>query len=581
MKQSSTLRRVGRYLRPQLGLLALSALLAALSVAGSLYIPILVGAAIDTALGPGRVDFPALGRILARIALLASLTAAVQWGMTALHNRVCFSVTRRLRDETFSHLQKLPLSYLDSHPGGDLLSRIIADVDQFADGLLMSFTQLFTGVLTILGTLTFMLSIDWRITLVVVLLTPLSLLVARFIARSTYRFFREQTDARGAQTAMIDEQIGGQRVVQAFSQEESSVRRFRALNERLRAASLRATFFSSLTNPSTRLIYNVIYAAVGFTGACSAVAGAITVGSLSCILSYANQYAKPFNEITGVITELQGALACAGRVFELLDAPAETPDAPDARTLPAAKGAVTLDHVSFSYTKDAPLLQNVCLDAAPGRRIAIVGPTGCGKTTLINLLMRFYDVDEGAILVDGTDIRALTRRSLRESFGMVLQDTWLKHATVRDNIRLARPDAGDEEVVRAAKMAHADSFIRRLPDGYDTVVSDLGGTLSAGQRQLLCIARVMLRLPPMLILDEATSSIDTRTEAKIQQAFDRMMEGRTSFVVAHRLSTIREADTILVMKDGSIIETGRHEELLARGGFYASLYHSQFEAADS
>ena len=454
---------------------------------------------------------------------------------------------------------------------------MIADVDQFADGLLMGFTQLFTGVLTIVGTLGFMLSISWKITLVVVLLTPLSLLVAKFIAGHTYSMFQLQSKARGEQTALINEQLSGQRVVQAFSHEDESLRQFDEINDRLTAATMRATFFSSMTNPSTRIIYNIIYACVGFTGALSAVAGAITVGGLSCFLSYANQYAKPFNEITGVVTELQNALACAARVFELIDEPAETPDALDAKKLEAVSGSVELQNVAFSYTPEQHLIENLNLSVKPGQRIAIVGPTGCGKTTLINLLMRFYDVKDGSISVDGSEIRSVTRESLRRQYGMVLQDTWLKTASVRENIRLAKPDATDAEVEAAARMAHADSFIRRLPEGYDTVLSDTGGALSAGQRQLLCIARVMLCLPPMLILDEATSSIDTRTEAHIQQAFDTMMQGRTSFVVAHRLSTIREADVILVMKDGHIIEQGRHEDLLAKNGFYANLYHSQFE----
>ena len=454
---------------------------------------------------------------------------------------------------------------------------MIADVDQFADGLLMGFTQLFTGVLTIVGTLGFMLSISWKITLVVVLLTPLSLLVAKFIAGHTYSMFQLQSKARGEQTALINEQLSGQRVVQAFSHEDESLRQFDEINDRLTAATMRATFFSSMTNPSTRIIYNIIYACVGFTGALSAVAGAITVGGLSCFLSYANQYAKPFNEITGVVTELQNALACAARVFELIDEPAETPDALDAKKLEAVSGSVELQNVAFSYTPEQHLIENLNLSVKPGQRIAIVGPTGCGKTTLINLLMRFYDVKDGSISVDGSEIRSVTRESLRRQYGMVLQDTWLKTASVRENIRLAKPDATDAEVEAAARMAHADSFIRRLPEGYDTVLSDTGGALSAGQRQLLCIARVMLCLPPMLILDEATSSIDTRTEAHIQQAFGTMMQGRTSFVVAHRLSTIREADVILVMKDGHIIEQGRHEDLLAKNGFYANLYHSQFE----
>ena len=578
MKTSSkTLARVLKSLGRYLPLLIVSLLLAAAGVAGTLYIPILVGRAIDRIVGPGQVDFAAVGSIGVRIAVLALLTALAQWVMTAIHNRVCFSVTRDLRRQAFAQLQRLPLAYLDSHPSGDTLSRIVADVDQFADGLLMGFTQLFTGVLTIAGTLGFMLSLSVKITLVVVLLTPLSLLVAKFIATRTYSMFQLQSKARGEQTALVNEQLGGMRVVQAFSHEEESLRQFDEINGRLAAATMRATFFSSMTNPSTRIIYNIIYACVGFTGAVGAAAGTITVGALTCFLSYANQYAKPFNEITGVITELQNALACADRVFTLIDEPAETPDAPDAKTLTDAQGCVTLQNVAFSYTPEQRLIEDLCLSVQPGDRVAIVGPTGCGKTTLINLLMRFYDVKDGAITVDGSDVRAVTRKSLRRQYGMVLQDTWLKNASVRDNIRLAKPDATEEEIVTAAKKAHADSFIRRLPQGYDTMLSDTGGALSAGQRQLLCIARVMLCLPPMLILDEATSSIDTRTELKIQQAFDEMMQGRTSFVVAHRLSTIREADVILVMKDGHIIEQGKHDALLAQNGFYAKLYHSQFE----
>ena len=579
MKHTSSwaLRRVLKSLGRYLSLLLASLLLAAASVAGTLYIPILVGDAIDQIVGPGQVNFAAVGNLAVKIAVLAGLAAVLQWVMTAIHNRVCFCVTRDVRRQAFSHLQRLPLAYLDSHPSGDTLSRMIADVDQFADGLLMGFTQLFTGVLTIVGTLGFMLSISWKITLVVVLLTPLSLLVAKFIAGHTYSMFQLQSKARGEQTALINEQLSGQRVVQAFSHEDESLRQFDEINDRLTAATMRATFFSSMTNPSTRIIYNIIYACVGFTGALSAVAGAITVGGLSCFLSYANQYAKPFNEITGVVTELQNALACAARVFELIDEPAETPDALDAKKLEAVSGSVELQNVAFSYTPEQHLIENLNLSVKPGQRIAIVGPTGCGKTTLINLLMRFYDVKDGSISVDGSEIRSVTRESLRRQYGMVLQDTWLKTASVRENIRLAKPDATDAEVEAAARMAHADSFIRRLPEGYDTVLSDTGGALSAGQRQLLCIARVMLCLPPMLILDEATSSIDTRTEAHIQQAFDTMMQGRTSFVVAHRLSTIREADVILVMKDGHIIEQGRHEDLLAKNGFYANLYHSQFE----
>ena len=579
MKHDSSwaLQRVLKSLGRYLPLLIVSLVLAAASVAGTLYIPILVGDAIDAVVGPGQVDFAAVGMLAAKIAVLAAGTALLQWVMAAIHNRVCFAVTRDVRRQVFAHLQRLPLAYLDSHPAGDTLSRMIADVDQFADGLLMGFTQLFTGVLTIVGTLGFMLSISVKITLVVVVLTPLSLLVAKFIAGHTYSMFQTQSKARGEQTALINEQLGGQRVVQAFSHEAESLAQFDEINDRLTAATMRATFFSSMTNPSTRIIYNIIYACVGFTGALSAVAGAITVGGLSCFLSYANQYAKPFNEITGVVTELQNALACAARVFELIDEPAEIPDAPDARVLTDASGSVQLTNVAFSYTPEQRLIEDLDLTVRPGERVAIVGPTGCGKTTLINLLMRFYDVKDGSIAVDGSDIRTVTRQSLRHQYGMVLQDTWLKSGTVRENIRLAKPDATDEEVETAAKKAHADSFIRRLPNGYDTMLSDTGGALSAGQRQLLCIARVMLCLPPMLILDEATSSIDTRTEVKIQQAFDEMMQGRTSFVVAHRLSTIREADVILVMRDGHIVEQGKHDELLARNGFYAKLYHSQFE----
>ena len=582
MKHDSSwaLRRVLKSLGRYLPLLIVSLVLAAASVAGTLYIPILVGDAIDAVVGPGQVDFAAVGMLAAKIAVLAAGTALLQWVMAAIHNRVCFAVTRDGRRQAFAHLQRLPLAYLDSHPAGDTLSRMIADVDQFADGLLMGFTQLFTGVLTIVGTLGFMLSISVKITLVVVVLTPLSLLVAKFIAGHTYSMFQTQSKARGEQTALINEQLGGQRVVQAFSHEAESLAQFDEINDRLTAATMRATFFSSMTNPSTRIIYNIIYACVGFTGALSAVAGAITVGGLSCFLSYANQYAKPFNEITGVVTELQNALACAARVFELLDADDQIPEAENAAVL-QPDGHVQLEAVSFRYLPDRPLIEGLSLDVKPGQRIAIVGPTGCGKTTLINLLMRFYDVNGGAIKVSGTDIRDVTRASLRGSYGMVLQDTWLRAGTVRENIAYGKPDATLDEVVAAAKAAHADSFIRRLPDGYDTVIAEDGGNISQGQKQLLCIARVMLCLPPMLILDEATSSIDTRTEVRIQKAFARMMQGRTSFIVAHRLSTIREADVILVMKDGHIVEQGNHDELLAAGGFYAKLYNSQFEGVET
>ena len=573
---SESLRRVLRHLKPYTGWIILALLCAAGNVAAALYIPILVGKAVDAIVGPGQVVFAAVASIGLEIAVLALLGAAAQWVMNVVNNRIVFCVTRDTRAEAFAHLQKLPLSYLDSHPSGDVISRMIADVDQFADGLLMGFTQLFTGVLTIVGTLGFMLSISWKSTLVAVLLTPLSLLVAKFIAGHTYSMFQLQSKARGEQTALINEQLSGQRVVQAFSHEDESLRQFDEINDRLTAATMRATFFSSMTNPSTRIIYNIIYACVGFTGALSAVAGAITVGGLSCFLSYANQYAKPFNEITGVVTELQNALACAARVFELIDEPAETPDALDAKKLEAVSGSVELQNVAFSYTPEQHLIEDLNLSVKPGQRIAIVGPTGCGKTTLINLLMRFYDVNGGAITVDGHDVRSVTRDSLRQNFGMVLQDTWLKTGTVRENIALARPDATEAEIEAAAKAAHAHGFITRLPQGYDTPLTDTSAGLSAGQRQLLCIARLMLALPPMLILDEATSSIDTRTELKIQQAFAAMMRGRTSFIVAHRLSTIREADVILVMQSGHIIEQGKHDELLKQNGFYAKLYNSQF-----
>ena len=578
MKHTSSwaLRRVLKSLGRYLPLLLASLLLAAASVAGTLYIPILVGDAIDQIVGPGQVDFAAVSTLAVRIAVLAGLTAILQWVMTAIHNRVCFCVTRDVRRQAFSHLQRLPLAYLDSHPSGDTLSRMIADVDQFADGLLMGFTQLFTGVLTIVGTLGFMLSISWKITLVVVLLTPLSLLVAKFIAGHTYSMFQLQSKARGEQTALSNEQLSGQRVVQAFSHEDESLRQFDAINDRLTAATMRATFFSSMTNPSTRIIYNIIYACVGFTGALSAVAGAITVGGLSCFLSYANQYAKPFNDISGVVTELQNALACASRLFELIEEEPQIPDADDAKVLENAEGRITLDNVAFSYVPDKKLIEDLTLSVEPGQRVALVGPTGCGKTTIINLLMRFYDVNGGSIQADGTDIRHITRKSLRRNYGMVLQETWLKSGTIRSNIVMGKPDATDEEVIAAANASHAHSFIKRLPNGYDTVIGEDGGSLSQGQKQLLCITRVMRCLPPMLILDEATSSIDTRTEIKIQEAFARLMQGRTSFIVAHRLSTIREADIILVMRDGHIIEKGNHEELLAKNGFYAKLYNSQF-----
>ncbi len=575
--KTSALRRVLRCLKPYGALLALSLLLAAGSVAGTLYLPILVGRAVDRIAGPGKVDFAGVAAVLQRVLIVAGGTAVLQWIMNDVNNRVAFRVVRDVRAQAFAHLQVLPLRYLDAHPAGELVSRVIADADTFADGLLMGFAQLFTGVLTILGTLLFMLSLDWRITLVVVVLTPLSLFTARFIARRTYHLFKEQSETRGEQTALVTELVENQKLVRAFTHEEQSLRDFDEVNGRLARSSMRATFYSSLTNPVTRFLNSVVYAGVALAGALAAVAGAVSVGGLVSFLSYANQYTKPFNEISGVVTELQNALACAGRLFELIDEPAEPADAPDAEALQNAAGGVTLEHVAFSYTKERELIRDLSLQVKPGERVAIVGPTGCGKTTLINLLMRFYDVDGGGISVDGRDIRSLTRASLRRSYGMVLQDTWLKTGTVRENLSLERPDASMEEIAAAAEAARADSFIRRLPQGYDTVIGEGQGGLSQGQRQLLCITRVMLCLPPMLILDEATSSIDTRTEVKIQQAFDRMMEGRTSFVVAHRLSTIRGADVILVMKDGRVVEKGKHEELLQRGGFYAKLYNSQFE----
>ena len=574
---SQTLKRVLKMLEGQRHLVAASFLLALASVAGTLFVPILVGRAIDEIVGPGQVDFRGLGTIGLQIALTAAAVALCQWLMNAINNQITFRVTREVRQRAFSHLQTLPLSYLDAHPPGEIVSRMISDTEQFADGLLLGFTQLFTGVLTIAGTLGFMLRLDWRITLVVVVLTPLSLFAAKFIATRTYDMFKLQSQTLGEQTALVGEMLDGEKVVQAFSHEEKAVAAFDEINERLRKYTLRATFFSSLTNPVTRFVTSIVYACVALAGALVAVSGGITVGGLSVFLSYANQYAKPFNDISGVVTELQNAMACASRVFALIDEPSETPDAPDAVSLAHADGSVFLDHVSFRYVPDRPLIEDLNVAVKPGQRVAIVGPTGCGKTTLINLLMRFYDVTGGEIRISGERITGLTRRSLRQSFGMVLQDTWIKTGTVRENIALGKPDASTGEIVLAAKACHADGFIRRLPDSYDTVITDGGGLLSQGQRQLLCIARVMLALPPMLILDEATSSIDTRTELKIQHAFSQMMQGRTSFIVAHRLSTIREADVILVMKDGHVIEQGRHEELLAKNGFYAKLYNSQFE----
>ena len=582
-----TLRKVLHYIRRYRVFLVLSILLAGATVAGTLYVPILVGNAIDRIVAPDAVDFGAVAAILLRIGIVIGITALLQWLMNSINNRITFHVIRDVRDEAFRKIEILPLSYLDAHSSGEIVSRVIADVDQFADGLLMGFTQLFTGVVTILGTLTFMLSINWKIALVVVVLTPLSLFVARFIARKTYRMFQLQSETRGKQTALIDEMIGNQKVVQAFSHESESLEQFDLINRDLQKCSLRATFFSSLTNPTTRFVNNIVYACVALAGALAVLGGwfsvgaAFTVGSLSCLLSYANQYTKPFNEISGVVTELQNALACAARIFELIEETPQIPDAPDAAALQRAEGRVTLENVAFSYSPDRKLIENLNLSVKPGQRIAIVGPTGCGKTTLINLLMRFYDVNSGSICVEGHDIRALTRKSLRSNYGMVLQETWLKSGTIRDNIAMGKPDATREEIIAAAKASHAHSFIRRLPDGYDTVIPEDGGGLSQGQKQLLCIARVMLCLPPMLILDEATSSIDTRTELKIQHAFAQLMQGRTSFIVAHRLSTIREADVILVMRDGHIIEQGNHEELLRQNGFYAMLYNSQFDSAEN
>ncbi len=576
-----TVRAVLRCLKPYQALVLLSILLSAVTVALTLYVPVLIGRAIDRIVGPGQVDFATVAALLIRIGIIVAVTAVIQWLVNSINNRITYQVVRDVRDQAFRRLQVLPLSYLDVHPTGEIVSQIISDVDQFADGLLLGFSQLFTGAVTILGTLGFMISIRPGIAAVVVLLTPLSFLVARFIASHTYSFFKQQSETRGQQTAFIDEMLGNQKVVKAFGQEDRVVERFDEINERLEKCSLKAIFYSSLTNPCTRFVNNVVYACVALTGAlvCISTAGSaapFTVGSLSALLSYANQYTKPFNEISGVITELQNALACASRVFKLIAEPAEIPDAPEARVLADPKGEVVLRDVHFSYTPDRPLIQDLNVAVRPGMHVAIVGPTGCAKTTLINLLMRFYDVDSGSISVEGTDIRDITRQSLRSTYGMVLQETWLKSGTIRENLILGKPDATDEEIVAACKAAHAHSFIRRLPQQYDTVIGEDGGQLSQGQKQLLCIARIMLCLPPMLILDEATSSIDTRTEIRIQKAFATLMQGRTTFIVAHRLSTIRESDLILVMKSGKIVEQGNHEELLARGGFYASLYNSQF-----
>ena len=579
-QRKATLNRVLHKIRPYSAFVVCSLLVAAVSVAAQLYIPILCGDAIDKMLGKGNVDLAGVLRIAVSILVVAAVAALAQWLLSVCNNRITFSVSRDLRNEALRKIQTLPLSYLDSHPSGDIVSRMVADVDTFADGLLMGFTQLFSGILTIFGTLLFMLRENVPITLVVVCITPLSLVVAGFLAKRSYGYFQSQSTVRGKQTALVNEMIEGQKVVQAFGHEAESLAAFDEVNGQLQEVSLKAIFFSSLTNPATRFVNNIVYAGVGLVGALYAVRGGITIGQLSVFLSYANQYTKPFNEISGVVTELQNALACAARVFELLDAEDQVPEAENAAAL-QPDGHVQLQDVSFRYLPARPLIEGLSLDVQPGQRIAIVGPTGCGKTTLINLLMRFYDVNSGSIKVSGTDIRDVTRASLRGSYGMVLQDTWLRAGTVRENIAYGKPDATMDEVIAAAKAAHAHSFIRRLPEGYDTVIAEDGGNISQGQKQLLCIARVMLCLPPMLILDEATSSIDTRTEVRIQKAFARMMQGRTSFIVAHRLSTIREADVILVMKDGHIVEQGSHDQLLAQGGFYAKLYNSQFEGVQT
>ena len=571
-----TIIKILKYLKPYWFWAAMSLIFAAATVLLTLYLPILIGNAVDCIVDSANVDFDGILKIMLTMGIVIVLTALFQWLMNTINNRITYSVVKDIRKRAFENLERLPLKYLDSQSSGDIISRIVTDVDQFSDGLLMGFTQFFTGVMTILGTLVFMLRINVTIALVVILITPVSLFVAAFISKRTYTMFKRQSETRGEMTAHIDEMIGQQKVVKAFGHEKEAVEKFDEINERLRGYSLRATFFSSITNPATRFVNSLVYTGVGITGAISALNGGISVGQLSSFLSYANQYTKPFNEISGVMTELQNALSCAARVFELIEEEPQVPEPENAAVLEHAKGHVRLDDVSFSYRPDVKLIEDLNLDILPGQRIAIVGPTGCGKSTLINLLMRFYDVDQGAVSVDDTDIRQMTRKSLRQNYGMVLQETWLRTGTIRENILFGRPDATEEEMIRAAKESYAHSFIRRLPNGYDTVIGEDGGNLSQGQKQLLCIARVMLCLPPMLILDEATSSIDTRTEIKIQKAFAKMMEGRTSFIVAHRLSTIREADNILVMKNGSIIEQGTHEELLAKKGFYAELYNSQF-----
>ncbi len=575
-RNKATLRRILKYISRYKLMVAASILLAAVAVALTLYVPILIGEAVDQIVGPGDVNLHALLEILKKIVVITLITAAAQWIKNHINNQVTYHVVEDIRTKAFNHIQKLPVSYVDTHPTGDIVSRIITDTDQFSEGLLMGFTQLFTGVTTIAGTLLFMLSINLWITLVVVAVTPLSFFVAKFIAKRTFTMFKFQSETRGAMTALTDEMLGNLKVVKAFAHEEEAQKEFEEINHKLVGYSMRATFFSSIVNPSTRFVNSIVYAAVGFIGALMAVRGYITVGQLTSFLNYANQYTKPFNEISGVVTELQNSIASASRVFELMDEPAMKEDSDDARVLRQAEGYVDMERVDFSYTLDTELIQDLNLHVKPGQRVAIVGPTGCGKSTLINLLMRFYEVDEGSIKVDGTDNREITRESLRANFGMVLQETWLKSCTVRENIAYGKPDATENEIIRAAKEAHCHSFIMRMPDGYDTILGEDGGMLSQGQKQLLCIARVMLCLPPMLILDEATSSIDTRTELKIQNAFAKMMEGRTSFIVAHRLSTIKEADVILVMRDGNIVEQGTHQELLERKGFYEKLYMAQF-----
>ncbi len=578
IKNREIYRRILRLIQPYRHLLILSLIFAVVSVVLTLYAPVLTGRGIDLVIGKGDVDFDGLRPILVRFALVVAATALAQWLMNLCNNKITYHVVKDIRTQAFEHLEELPLRYIDSRQYGEIISRVVADVDQFSDGLLMGFSQLFTGIITIFGTLGFMLGINVAITVFVVVMTPMSLFVASFIARRTFSMFRAQSEARAAMTGLVDEMVGNQKIVKAFSYEKEAEQRFQAINEKLRTSSLKAIFFSSLTNPSTRFVNNLVSTGVAIIGAVMAIRGRLTVGQLSCFVSYANQYTKPFNEISGVATEFQNAVVCAGRVFDLIDEMPQAPDAPDALALTPERvdGSVELENVAFSYKKDAPLIQNLNLNVKPGQRIAIVGPTGCGKTTMINLLMRFYDVDAGEIRVSGYPIKSLTRDSLRRNYGMVLQETWLKAGTVAENISYGKPDASREEIIQAAKEAHAHGFISRMPDGYDTQISESGGNLSQGQKQLLCIARVMLCLPPMLILDEATSSIDTRTEIRIQKAFARMMQGRTSFIVAHRLSTIKEADVILVMKDGHIIEQGNHETLLAEGGFYAELYNSQF-----